>query len=70
MKDTLNKIVHSGDKPGSNQHSIDNPFNDITNTYNREIDDKINWPYLYATASYNKGALFSPFIFPVRTLGT
>lgn len=70
MKDTLNKIVHSGDSPGSNQHSIDNPFNDINNYYDSRIDARIDWARLHSIAYDNKrGITFRPFKYPPRTSG-
>ena len=69
---TLNDIVHSGDDPKSAQYREAKPFNDITNTYNPEIDAKINWSGLNAIAMRNKGAIFRPsygFVYPPRTLG-
>lgn len=69
MRDTLNKIVHSGDKPGSNQWSIDNPFNDIFNRYNPEIDARINWAYLQSLAANDKRGVYFAATYPSRTLG-
>lgn len=70
MRDTLNKIVHSGDRPGSSQWSIDNPFNDIYNDYNPEIDARINWAGIRSFVDNNKRpvSFFTP-TYPSRTLG-
>ena len=70
MKDTLNAIVHSGDEENSKNYRIDNPFNDIDNKYNPDIDAKINWAGLRAIADRNKrGVYFTPITYPSRTLG-
>jgi hypothetical protein len=47
-----------------------NPFNDINNIYDPEIDAKINWTGLRAIADRNKrGVIFTPIMYPSRTLG-
>jgi hypothetical protein len=72
MRDTLNAIVHSGDAENSNQYRIDNPYNDIDNNYDPDIDYEINWGYLYGIANNNKRGYFTPITsitYPSRTLG-
>ena len=72
MRDTLNAIVHSGDRDGSNQYRIDNRYNDIDNKYDPDIDYEIDWRYLYGIAEGNKrGPYFTPpsVMYPTRTSG-
>lgn len=70
MRDTLNQIVHSGDKEGSSQYNVDNPFNDIFNNYDPRIDYTINFPYLNTLANDVKFGrrIYKP-RYPTRTLG-
>ena len=70
---TFNDIVHSGEKEGSKNYKRDNPYNDISNSYDPRIDATIDWMTLKRIADREKGAKWDPYtrqiLYPQRTLG-